>query len=272
MKAANLVILSTAILHSPVSAEETMENQAEALVADAATNMRKGEVSEVWKSFSAKSRNALRLSMLSYLTLQKELGKKHPEKQAEANQPEPTPFEKLQLEHDPEARKASEERRKANEDPTGYHTQRMLQQWGFKTTLEETSKLSNEEFWKIFVEHLEDRSGDAYHPFMAEDSRLETWRAASKTKPKNPITSVKVEGGKFTVETSVPRNEFFHGSYDHLFLLFVPRNPAEREKEEFPFTWSGTIQGNKLELDVPPPVLENFRKWNEELNRRLQEP
>lgn len=272
MKAPILVILSIAVLHSPVFADETMEKQAEALVTDATKNMRTGEISEVWKSFSPKSRNALRLSMLGYLTLQKELGEKHPEKQAAANQPEPTPFEKLQLEHDPEARRESEERLKAIEDPTGNYIQHMLQQWGFKTTLEETAKLSNAEFWKIFVEHVEDRSGDAYHPFMAKDSRLETWRATSKTKPENPITSVKVEGAKFMVETTVPKYDYFHGSYRALFLVSLPIDPKEKDKERIPFTWSGTIQGNKLELDVPPQVLENFRKWNEELNRRLQEP
>lgn len=53
MKAAILLILSTAAFHSPVFADDTLEKRAEALVNDATTKMRTDEISEVWKSFSA---------------------------------------------------------------------------------------------------------------------------------------------------------------------------------------------------------------------------
>jgi hypothetical protein len=272
MKAPVLAFVSAAFLLSPVSADESIETKVETLVNDAVKKLKPNDYSEVWKSFSAKSRNTLRLLMLNHLQLHEELAKRDRNEAPPAKEKELTPFEKLQLENDPEFRKQAENHKKHSEDPAGYYVNRVLHQWGFETNLEETAKLSNEQFWKVFVEHMEDQGGDSFRPFMADDARLEIWKSPPTGKWTHQVTSVTTKDGKVIVETTVPRYDYFHGSYRALFLLPLPMDPKEKDKERFPFTWSATIHGGKPELDVPPPVLENFRKWNEGLNRRLNDP
>ncbi len=269
MKAVFLAILPVVILHSSAFAAESVEKQAETLVADAVEKLRSSRGSEVWNSFSAKSRNTLRIALLDYLSLQKQLTEKHPPKEEEAQLPEPSPLEKLQLEKDPEYRKEVELRRKISKES---YVERKLHQWGFEQSLEETSKLSNDEFWETFVKRQEDAEGEAYRDFMAKDPRLNLWNQASKGEPGCKINSTKVENDSFTVESTLQRSFGVHGGVYSLFILPIPWNPAEKPPEKIPFTWTGMIHGGKPELNVPPAVIENVSKWNVELHNRLQEP
>lgn len=269
MRTAQWIVLSGIMAISRVAAEDSVEKQAETLLTDAMAKLRSSRGSEVWKSFSAKSRNTLRIALLDYLSLQKQLSEKHPPEKEEEQFPEPSPLEKLQLENDPEYKKEVELRHKISKES---YVERKLHQWGFEKSLEETTKLSNDEFWKTFVKHQEDAEGEAYRDFMAKDPRLNLWNQASKGEPGCKINSTKIENDTFTIESTLQRSFGFHSGVSSLFLLPIPWNPAEKPPEKIPFTWTGMIHGGKLELNVPPAVIENVSKWNVELHNRLQEP